>query len=116
MQLSSEVKARLSGTCLLERSARDASGAPGGIAAWLIPRAPPRQMSIDGFDVVHQGEEALRERRVNIDGSLEKGVREPREHDRAEDLDQFASLRRQNGRAQNAVRLGVDDELHQAGR
>src|SRR5262245_60136072 len=67
------------------------------------------------FDVLHQGVEPFGERRMDVDGAFQQGVRSVREHEGAQDLDQFPPFQREDGCPEDAVAVGVHDELHQAG-
>src|ERR1051325_104592 len=52
---------------------------------------------------------------MNVHRALQKRVRLVRQHHRAENLDQLAPLRGQNGCAQNAVVRSVNDNFHEPG-
>ena len=71
--------------------------------------------SVHGLDRIHESEEALGERGVNVHRPFEECVRRSRKNERAEDLNDLAALGSQNRGAENAIVTGVDDELHHAG-
>ncbi len=50
---------------------------------------------------------------MNVDGAFEQSVRLIREHERAENLDEFAAFGGEDGSTKDAVVGGVDDELHE---
>src|SRR5258708_15009623 len=65
------------------------------------------------LDVFHEGEEAFGECGVNVDGAFEQSVRLIREHERAENLDEFAAFGGEDGSTKDAVVGGGDDGLHE---
>src|SRR6266478_7116309 len=71
--------------------------------------------SVNRLDVFHEGEETFGESWVNVDGALQKRVRLIRQHERAEDLHEFAAFRGEDGSAEDAVIRSIDDNFHEAG-
>src|SRR2546430_17258732 len=52
---------------------------------------------------------------MNVDRAFQQSVRLPCEHERAEDLHEFAAFGSEDGSAQDAVVRSIDDDLHEAG-
>src|SRR2546429_9731553 len=52
---------------------------------------------------------------MNVDRAFQQSVRLPCEHERAEDLHEFAAFGSEDGSAQDAVVRSIYDDLHEAG-
>src|ERR1041384_5308392 len=89
------------------------------MAVAFVIQASPARYSLtitDSLHAVHEGEEALCHRGVDVDRLIKEPPRRVGHHERHQSLYELSPAGAQDCGPENVLSVGVDHDLHEAGR